>query len=184
MQFKRVAATAIGALLAGATIAMPVLGATDLSNFPAPFVDGGKANFVIVVGSGGEAAGLASDIAGAIDIAARLGGESYTASAGTGASISGGDSKDVPLNLVLSNSAAFDRTVWKNNKIPGLFKGKIDFKAKSINAHEEIVLDDKANDGTAGRDLCRQTRALYSICMSLTRTRPTSSTEMSHLPIR
>lgn len=140
MQFKRVAATAIGALLAGATIAMPVLGATDLSNFPAPFVDGGKANFVIVVGSGGEAAGLASDIAGAIDIAARMGGESYTASTGGTATVSGGDSKEVPLGVALDAASGFDRTVWKNNKIPGLFKGKVDFKAKSYNAHEEIQL--------------------------------------------
>ncbi len=140
MQFKRVAATALGAIMAGATLAVPILGATDLSNFPAPFVDGGKANFMIVVGSSGDAAGLAGDIAGAIDIAARLGGETYTAAAGGSSTVSGGDKKEVPLGVAVDAAAGFDRTVWKNNKISGLFKGKVDFKAKSFNAHEEIVL--------------------------------------------
>ena len=73
MQFgklgKLVAAGTTAALLAGSTVAF-----AQLQNYPAPFVQGGNVDTVIVVG----AAALPSDVVGAIDIAARLGGERTT----------------------------------------------------------------------------------------------------------
>lgn len=70
MQLRKLASTAVGALLAGSSIAMPALGAT-LDDLPAPFVADGQADFVVVVGADAATA----DVVGAIDIVARLGGE-------------------------------------------------------------------------------------------------------------
>jgi len=71
MQLKRaIAAGALGALMAGSTLAF----AASLSDFPAPFVQAGAANFLMVVGE----TAATSDVVGAIDLAARLGGEPVT----------------------------------------------------------------------------------------------------------
>lgn len=68
MQLKKIlAAGAMGALMAGSSLAM----AANLADYPAPFVDDGEMDSLIVVG----ADAVPSDVAGAIDIAARLGGE-------------------------------------------------------------------------------------------------------------
>lgn len=85
MQLKKaLAAGALGALMAGSTLAF----AASLSDFPAPFVQAGASNFLVVVGASAQV----SDVVGAVDIAARLGG-GYTpvTCAGTtaGASVSG-----------------------------------------------------------------------------------------------
>ena len=77
MQLKKIlAAGSLAALMAGSSIAF----AATLADYPAPFVSGGAADYLIVVGSQGtDPAGLASDVAGAIDVSTRLGGEVYTA---------------------------------------------------------------------------------------------------------
>jgi len=91
MQLRKVAAAALGALMAGMSLAGAALAADyTLSDFPAPFVENGTPNFLIVVGSGGSAAGIASDIAGSLNIAARLGGETVTTEGGeTGTTVAG-----------------------------------------------------------------------------------------------
>ncbi|MCD6477577.1 MAG: S-layer protein [Candidatus Aenigmarchaeota archaeon] len=84
MQLRKIGAMALGALMAGVSMAGAALAADyTLSDFPAPFVENGTPNFLIVVGSGGTAAGIASDMVGAINIAARLGGETVTTTGGT-----------------------------------------------------------------------------------------------------
>ncbi|MCD6367660.1 MAG: S-layer protein [Candidatus Aenigmarchaeota archaeon] len=92
MQLRKVAAVALGALMAGVSVAGAALAADyTLSDFPAPFVENGTPNFIIVIGSAGTASGIASDMVGAIDIAARLGGETVTTTGGTsGTTVSGG----------------------------------------------------------------------------------------------
>lgn len=72
MQFKKVvAAGAVGLLMAGSSIAF----AASLGDYPVPFVTADGMQSLVVVGSGGtDPAGLASDVAGAIDIATRLAG--------------------------------------------------------------------------------------------------------------
>ncbi len=68
----------IGRLVAAGSMATIMLGSSialaQLENFPAPFVEGGSADTLVVVGQ--KAA--PSDVVGAIDLAARLGGERTT----------------------------------------------------------------------------------------------------------
>src|SRR3989344_2016351 len=69
MQMRKVASAALGAFMAGATLAAPVFAADyTLDDFPAPFVVGGETDFVIVVG----ADALSSDSAGAADVVAGI----------------------------------------------------------------------------------------------------------------
>ncbi|MFA5303524.1 MAG: hypothetical protein WC393_03225 [Candidatus Nanoarchaeia archaeon] len=68
MKIKKVAALAGSAIMASSMMA-PVMAAT-LANLPAPFVTNGVFNANIVVGSSGTAAGISSDLAGAMDVAA------------------------------------------------------------------------------------------------------------------
>jgi hypothetical protein len=72
MQLKKlVAAGALSALMAGSSIGF----AAGLADYPQPFVSSsGSADFLVVVGSQGtDPAGLASDVAAAVDVAASLG---------------------------------------------------------------------------------------------------------------
>ena len=74
MQIKKVlVAGALGALMAGSTIAFA---ATTLDQYPKPFVDGSSVNTLVVVGASAKT----SDVVGAVDIAARLGGAPVTKS--------------------------------------------------------------------------------------------------------
>ena len=93
---KWIAAGAMGVLMAGSTLAFA---ATSLADFPQPFItaDNGIGDTLVVVGSQGDwPAGLASDVAGAIDIAARLGSdntESYTCAGSSGGAAVSGEGK-------------------------------------------------------------------------------------------
>ena len=64
---KRVFALAAGATMMGATI-LGAMAASDLANYPAPFVKNGKFDAFIVVGD----AAAAEDVVGAVDIGASL----------------------------------------------------------------------------------------------------------------
>ena len=82
MQLKKIlAAGAMGAVMIGSTIAMAAT-ASDLSNYPAPFISGGTANTLVVVG----ATAATADVVGAVDLAARLGGQTTTDYTCTGSS--------------------------------------------------------------------------------------------------
>ena len=75
-KIKKVGAAAAGTLMVGATLA----GAASLADYPSPFVQDGEVQSAkqIVVGSQGtNPAGLASDIVGGIDIAAKLGNTAF-----------------------------------------------------------------------------------------------------------
>ena len=114
MQLRKIASTTLGALMAGASIVVPAL-AADLSDFPAPFVEDGTVNFTIVVGDDAAAA----DIVGAIDIAARLGGEAVTVSGTTTAT--GVETDDVPFNTNIS-SGSYLKTQIKSYDVPGVLQ--------------------------------------------------------------
>jgi len=93
MQIKKaLLAGAIGAIMVGSTIAY----AASLSDFPSPFVASGSSNYLVVVGSTAQP----GDVAGAIDIAARLGGEATVTTSipvtggGTGAAVTNGIALD------------------------------------------------------------------------------------------
>ncbi|MBI4018383.1 MAG: hypothetical protein HY368_02140, partial [Candidatus Aenigmarchaeota archaeon] len=69
MQLKKIAAGTLGLLMAGSTLAF-----AQLENLPAPFVGSEGVQSLVVVG----AAAAPSDVVGAVDIAARWGGEVTT----------------------------------------------------------------------------------------------------------
>ena len=128
MQLKKaIAAGAIGAIMVGSTVAF----AADLSNFPSPFVtkDPGASNYLVVVGS----TALPSDVAGAIDIAARLGGEATTKTStpvtggGVGVSVTNGVSLDT-TNTKLKmgdNLASAKQTLTATNLPSVLAQGSV-----------------------------------------------------------
>ncbi|MBU5678971.1 MAG: S-layer protein [Candidatus Aenigmatarchaeota archaeon] len=64
---KILTAGALGAMMLGATVALPA----TLADYPAPFVEDGRVNTLVVVGANAATA----DVVGAIDLAARLAGE-------------------------------------------------------------------------------------------------------------
>lgn len=87
---KKLAAMLMGSIMAFMPLAGGALADYTLADFPAPFVEGNQANFLIIVGSGGSASGIAQDLAGLINVAARLGGETVTTEGGgTAISVSG-----------------------------------------------------------------------------------------------
>lgn len=70
MQLRKLAATALGAILAGSTLGAAA-SAASLADYPAPFVEDADANFSMVVGE--QAATM--DVASAMDVAVTLGGQ-------------------------------------------------------------------------------------------------------------
>lgn len=94
---NKLAATLMGAIMAIVPLAGSALAADyTLANFPAPFVEGGTPNFLIVVGSGGTASGIASDLSGLLNVAVRLGGETVTTEGGGATTVEGGIQVAVP----------------------------------------------------------------------------------------
>lgn len=128
MQLRKLASTAIGALLAGSSFAVPALAST-LEDLPAPFVEGGEANFVVVVGAAADTA----DVVGAIDIAARFGGETVT----TEAAERGKGQEDVILGMELSDK--FGTTV-DDDDVGVLQDTTITFDGEDWDVHDEIKL--------------------------------------------
>jgi hypothetical protein len=151
MNIRKLGATLLGATMAGAAFMAPALAASDLQNYPAPFVDNGNTNFVIVVGANANPA----DIAGAINVAVRLGAERGEDVSCTGGStvVSGGEDKELALNEALSTFGTM-----KYNKLTGYQHGKIRWNSKDVDVDEELSVDGLAfvtsgNDTDLGSDV-------------------------------
>jgi hypothetical protein len=136
MQLKRIVGAALSTLMAGVSLMAPVL-AADLADYPAPFVPNGTADFAIVVGSTADPA----DIVGAINVAARLGGEpgEVVTLSGTGAGIAGGKSEDIPLGSELNSTTGLGET-FTDSKVAGLLDTRISHGDDDYDIHEEITL--------------------------------------------
>ncbi|MCD6399020.1 MAG: hypothetical protein J7L08_03800, partial [Candidatus Aenigmarchaeota archaeon] len=81
----------------------------------------GTPNFLIVVGSGGSAAGIASDIAGSLNIAARLGGETVTTEGGDTTTVVSGESATLASgtnNIYLGNAINAQVSTITNDNMP------------------------------------------------------------------
>ena len=123
MQFKKlVAAGTLAALMVGSSVSFAAL-----SDFPRPFVTGDGVQSFVVVG----AAAAPSDVVGAVDIAARLGGSVTTdvsvPGASAGFSIDGGDGKEVATTntkLYLDDSLGKSgvRSTMTKDDLPTLLK--------------------------------------------------------------
>lgn len=154
---KAAASAAAGALMIGATLSGAALAQT-LGDFPSPFVDNGVMNSVIVVGSQGtDPAGLASDVVGAIDIAAAIGQATIkkTSSASTTGTVTissaGGEgvTKNIHFGQYIAKTGSENqfKPVLKHDDLSGL-KNTDQGASKimgndgtSVDYHEELALD-------------------------------------------
>ena len=108
---KRVAAISAGATLMGATMMGAV--AADLGDYPAPFVQDGQLNGVVVVGASADMA----DMIGAGDIIATL--TQATVTTGTASTTTlGGKSDEVTLGSDVDS--ALDSSPYTDSEIDGL----------------------------------------------------------------
>ncbi|MBN2095404.1 MAG: S-layer protein [Candidatus Aenigmarchaeota archaeon] len=131
--FGKIGAIALGALTTGASIAPAMAATYGLEDYPVPFVDNGNTNFLIVVGSGADPA----DVAGAINIAVRLGaerGEEVTCG-GSGTVILGGEDKELALNEALSTFGTL-----KDNKLAGFQDDKLRWNSKDVDFEEQLTV--------------------------------------------
>jgi hypothetical protein len=123
----------MGALMTGASIAPAMAADYTLADYPAPFIDNGNTNFLIVVGSGADPA----DVAGAINIAVRLGaerGETVTCG-GSGTVVAGGEDKELALNEALSTFGTL-----KDNKLAGFQDDKLRWNSKDVDFDEQLTV--------------------------------------------
>ena len=149
---KRMSAVLAGAAMIGATVMGAM--AYDLSNYPQPFVVNGAFNGKIVVGTNGpNAAGLANDMLGAVDIAASLQAAAKTpvsVSGGT-VTVAGGDSQDVIVGNDLSSASGFGATI-DHTDAAFLADSTTDISigdvSNSYNYQEQILFDNSPSFNT------------------------------------
>jgi len=144
---KAVAATAVGALMLGATIAGTAM-AVDLGDFPSPFVKAGALDAKLVMGSGGTSReGLAQDMAGALEVAAALGQATIQQVDATGSGtvdllIAGvrGKSAEVAIGESANIATNLGTSLGKVD-LPMLFDGKVyDDNGDDYNAKEKVTI--------------------------------------------
>ena len=128
---KRVAAISAGATLMGATMMGAV--AADLSDYPAPFVQDGQLNGVVVVGANADMA----DMIGAGDIIATL--TQATVTTGTSSTTTiGGKSEDMDLGTNVTET--FDQTAYEDSDIDGLLDDSIEYNDTDYDVHEALTM--------------------------------------------
>ena len=129
---KRVAAISAGATLMGATMMGAV--AADLSDYPAPFVQDGQLNGVVVVGASADMA----DMIGAGDIIATL--TQATVSTGTSSTTTvGGKSDEIRLGQEVDD--VLDTSSYTDSDIDGLIDSSIEFNDTDYDVHEALTID-------------------------------------------
>ena len=132
---KRVAAISTGVAMLGAT-ALGAVAAADLADYPEPFVQDGEWNTLLVLGTGGtNPAGLASDLAGAVDIAARLAQEAKSVSS-TGTTVTGAKTEEVDLDA--SDLTVDFGSTLTDSKISGLADSQLTWNDETID-YEEVI---------------------------------------------
>jgi len=148
---KKVSALVTGAAMLGATV-MGAL-AYDLGDYPHPFVnsDGAFSGYIVVGSKGTNAAGLAQDMVGAVDIGASLqaAAKSPVAVSGGSVAVAGGKDYDqIPLN------AAWSAVTLTDTKLDGFVDDTTDFNDEDVDYHDELILGANSltleASGTAG----------------------------------
>lgn len=140
---KKIAVLAGSAAFVGATVAVPVM-AAGLEDLPSPFVTGNAWSGYVVYGSQGtDTAGLARDMAGAGNIIAGFG-QSGT-STGDTVTVSGGKSKDLPINYSLDDTTyGFGADPLKDEDLEGLQDKEIEIEISDVqndyDIHDEVRL--------------------------------------------
>lgn len=142
--YKKFVASFMTALMAAMTLVSPAMGATALNTYPT-FL-GKVGDFYVVVG----AKAAASDITGAIDVAANLAQLSYKDTTVSGTSSSGltGTERKVAIPTLATGgqiggtgTSQFP-TKLKSFHYTGLKDGQYEYRGTKHNYHEEVELDD------------------------------------------
>lgn len=150
MQFRKIAAVAGSALMAGMTLAVPIMAATNVGNIASLATPSDSvANFpIFVIGKTASSA----DVAGAIDIAVRMAAESKTTTTvtttGTGAAITGVDRDGInigtaaggsALSTAITGGAAFPNSgVILTTHFSGLKDSTISFRGTDYDYKEQV----------------------------------------------
>jgi len=149
MNFKELIAGLLSVLITGATFAFAVSAATTLDQYPGFLWSNGQFNAYIVLGSGNptnpDAAGLASDIASAIDIAVRLAEQQYTKTTVTGGTTTNVDGIERDLSTAGAQSIALTATgglpgTLRDFNFDGLQTGTVNYQGSDYDYHEAVIL--------------------------------------------
>jgi len=142
MKGEKIIASVLAAIIALAPI---VSAAVTLGDYPTFLFRDHNLNAYVVVGADAQPA----DVVGAVDLAARLAGESYEEVSTTGeTTVSGGTSEDIPLDSAIAESGLLDATL-KQYKLPGLQDTSISFQDDTYDVHEEIIVADNTGSPTS-----------------------------------
>ena len=144
MKFEKIIATFLATLMTAVTFSSAVLAATMLSSYPTFLGTAGALDFFVVFGKDAKA----EDVAGAVDIMARLAELSYTTKSTTGAAsaVTGTEKTGVPVigydaaSYRLGDiSGGFGGTL-RNFHYSGLKTTTIAWKGNTYDYHEAVVL--------------------------------------------
>ncbi|MEM5799270.1 MAG: S-layer protein [Candidatus Aenigmatarchaeota archaeon] len=136
---EKIIASILAAIIALAPI---VSAAVTLGDYPTFLFKDHNLNAYVVVGSAAQPA----DVVGAVDIAARLAGESYEEVSTTGeTTVAGGTSEEIALGDTIAGGSYFD-TALKQYKLSGLKDSSVSFQDDTYDFHEEIQLTSTTNN--------------------------------------
>jgi len=127
----------LSAILTALMAISPLVAAVDLGDYPSFLMKDHTLDTYVVVGS----AAAPGDVVGAVDLAARLAGESYevVSSGGATVTVTGGKSEDIPMGYPIGASGYLD-TTFTDDDLAGLQDAEVTFQSDSYNFHDEIVL--------------------------------------------
>jgi hypothetical protein len=127
----------LSAILTALLAITPVALAVDLGDYPGFLFDDHNLDAYVVVGS----AAAPGDVVGAVDLAARLAGESYelVSSGGSTVTVTGGKSEEIPIGVAVGASGYLD-TTFTDDDLTGLQDDAVTFQSDSYNFHDEVVL--------------------------------------------
>ncbi len=147
MNFKELIAGMLSLLVIGASAV-----AANLDAFPGSLKgSNGQFNAYVVLGSGGsDPAGLASDLAGAVDVAVRLAELQYSKATVSGSVSTSVDGLEKQLAFVDDKVAAAGgdglAATLQSFHFTGLKRGAVTWKGNTYNYHERVILDTDVAD--------------------------------------
>jgi len=114
----------------------PMALAQDLGDYPSFLFEDNNLDAFVVVGS----AAAPADVVGAVDLAARLAGESYeeVGTGGDSVTVTGGESEDIPIGGAIAASGYLDQ-VMDDEDLAGLQDSEVTFQSDKYNFREVIV---------------------------------------------
>jgi len=123
----------LSAILTALMAMSPMVAALDLGDYPSFLFDDHNLDAYIVFGEDAATA----DVAGAVDLAMRLAGESYEEVPSGGTTVSGGKSEDVNLGHAIADD---HKTTLDDDDLVGFQDTTIAFDSSTYNVHDALIL--------------------------------------------